>query len=31
MNYPIDLGCTYARHQRLGIVAVINARAGAKT
>ena len=28
MNYPLNLGCTIARHQRLGIIAVINARAG---
>lgn len=28
MKYPLELGCTLARHQQLGIVAVINARAG---
>ena len=28
MNYPIYLGCTTAQHKRIGIHAVVNARAG---
>lgn len=28
MKYPLYIGCTKARHERLGIVAVINARGG---
>ena len=28
MTYPLDLGCTAAQHKRIGIHAVINARAG---
>lgn len=28
MKYPIRLGCTVARHQAIGIHAVVNARAG---
>lgn len=27
-KYPLDLGCTAARHRRLGIDVVVNARAG---
>lgn len=27
-RYPLNLGCTAARHKELGIIAVINARAG---
>lgn len=27
-NYPIRLGCTWARHQRIGIDVVVNARGG---
>lgn len=28
MSARLYLGCTYARHQRLGVNAVVNARAG---
>ena len=28
MKYPLNIGCTVARHRALGIDAVINARAG---
>lgn len=28
MNYPLDIGCTAARHEQIGINAVVNARAG---
>lgn len=27
-NYPLYLGCTAARHKRLGVHAVVNARGG---
>lgn len=26
--YPIDLGCTLARHRQIGVHAIVNARAG---
>ncbi len=28
MKYPLNIGCTLARHQAIGIHAVVNARAG---
>lgn len=28
VNYPLYLGCTAARHRRLGVHAIVNARGG---